>query len=249
MTPRKTIMLFVGSVVLATSSPVTAQRWGSGPLPREGACFYRDPNFRGEYFCAGAGENLGRVPSDMNDRISSIRLVGRVEVTVFRDVQFDGRSTRFNSDIRNLKEEGWNDLISSIRVRGTSSGFGGGGGGRPFGRPNGDPDRIVRRAYEDILEREPDQAGLRLYRSRIVDDGWSESDVREALRKSPEFREKNTMTMARAQDIVRRAYLSILKREPDPGSRGYVDKVFREHWSQEDVERELRKSDEYRRRP
>jgi len=38
----------------------------------------------------------------------------------------------------------------------------------------------------------------------------------------------------------------VLGREPDSGSRGYVDRVLRERWSQQDVERELRKSDEYR---
>jgi hypothetical protein len=61
-------------------------------------------------------------------------------------------------------------------------------------------------------------------------------------------RDRNEMTLARAQDIVRRAYLSVLRREPDPGSRGYVDRVLRDHWTQGDVERELRKSAEYRRR-
>src|SRR5262249_38054738 len=154
----------------------------------------------------------------------------------------DGRSARFAFDIRNLRSEGWDDQISSLRVRGASPSF-----GRPGGGFRGeDPDRIVRRAYEDILQREPDTAGLRIYRSHIIDDGWSEEQLREALPNSPEYREKNTMTYAKAQDIVRRAYLAILKREPDPGSRGYVDKVMREHWTQQDVERELRKSPEYR---
>ena len=110
-----------------------------------------------------------------------------------------------------------------------------------------DADRIVRRAYQDILDREPDEAGLRQYRSRIIDDGWSEAQVRDALRKSPEYRQKSTMTRQKAQEIVRRAYLSVLKREPDAGSRGYVDRVLRDKWTQSDVERELRKSPEYRR--
>jgi hypothetical protein len=110
-----------------------------------------------------------------------------------------------------------------------------------------DADRIVRRAYQDILNREPDEAGLRQYRSRIIDDGWSEAQVRDALRKSPEYRQKNTMTRQKAQDIVRQAYLSVLKREPDSGSRGYVDRVLRDKWTQSDVERELRKSPEYHR--
>ena len=165
-----------------------------------------------------------------------------------------------------------------------------------------DPDRVVRRAYEDILHREPDAEGLRLYRSRMIDQNWSEQDVREALRKSPEyaqrssesadkmirrvyqdvlgrepdtnglysfrnkvlnqgwdeqdvsaalrkspeFRQKNAMTREQAEEVVRRAYQSVLGREPDAGSRGYVDHVLRDHWSEGDVARELRNSDEYR---
>jgi hypothetical protein len=72
--------------------------------------------------------------------------------------------------------------------------------------------------------------------------------VREALRKSPEYRDKSRMTRQKAEEIVRRAYRSVLNRDPDSGSRGYVDKVLYEKWTENDVERELRKSPEYRRR-
>ena len=245
--PLRKAVLFAFFAVLSASSAAMAQRWGRGSLPRDGACFFKDPNFSGDYFCARSGDSFSSVPDGMNDRISSIRVFGRTEVTVFQDVRFEGRSSRFDNDIRNLKNEGWNDLISSIRVRST---FGGGFAGRPgggsFGRAAEDPDRIVRRAYEDILERQPDSNGLRLYRSRIIDDGWTEAQVREDLRNSREYREKSSMTPVKAQDIVRRAYLAVLGREPDPGSRAYVDKVLRDHWSQQDVERELRQSPEYR---
>jgi hypothetical protein len=244
--PARKAVLFACFTVLATSSGAMAQHWGRTSVPRDGVCFYKDTNFNGDYFCARSGDSLTSVPDGMNDRISSIRIFGRTEVTVFKDIRFEGRSTRFDRDIRNLKDEGWNDLISSIRVRSTS---GGGFGSRPgggSGRPPQDPDRIVRRAYEDILEREPDPNGLRLYRSRIIDDGWTEAQVRDALRGSPEYREKSSMTPAKAQEIVRRAYVAVLRREPDPGSRGFVEKVLRDHWTQEDVERELRKSAEYR---
>jgi hypothetical protein len=111
-----------------------------------------------------------------------------------------------------------------------------------------DVERAVRRAYQDILDREPDSSGLRLYRSRMLDDDWSEQDVREALRKSPEYRDKSRMTRQKAEEIVRRAYRSVLNRDPDSGSRGYVDKVLYDKWTENDVERELRKSPEYRRR-
>jgi hypothetical protein len=182
----------------------------------------------------------------MNDKITSIRIFGRAEVIVFKDIRFDGGSSRFDIDVSNLKNEGWNDRISSMRVqfpggygnRRSSSGYG--------GNRSQDPDRIIRRAYQDLLEREPDQSGLRLYRSRMIDEGWTETQVRESIRDSQEYRERSTMTYAKAQEIVRRAYQSVLRREPDPASRGYVDKVMREHWTQQDVERELRKSAEYR---
>jgi hypothetical protein len=243
-TSRK--VLLVCAVLAAGSSPLLAQRWGQGNVPREGACFYKDPNFHGDYFCVGSDDSLGAVPEGMNDRISSMRLFGRVEVMVFKDVRFAGRSERFDSDIRNLKDEGWNDLISSIRVRRGSGGFGRPDSRPSFGRPTVDPDRVIRRAYEDLLNRQPDAAGMRVYRSHMIDDGWSEEQVRDSLRNSPEYREKNTMTYAKAEDIVRRAYLAVLKREPDPASRPFVDRVMRDHWSQQDVERELRKSPEFR---
>jgi hypothetical protein len=107
-------------------------------------------------------------------------------------------------------------------------------------------DRIVKRAYQDILGRDPDYNGLVQYRKKIVNDGWDEHDVREALRNSPEYRQKNTMTREKAQQIVARAYRSVLGREPDPGAEGYVQKVLRDHWTEGDVARELRNSDEYR---
>jgi hypothetical protein len=111
-----------------------------------------------------------------------------------------------------------------------------------------DADQLVRRAYRDLLDREPDSAGLRLYREHILEDDWSEAQVREAIRSSPEYRQKNTMTRPRAEEIVRSAYQSVLGRDPDAGSRSYVDRVMRDGWTKQDVERELRKSPEYRAR-
>ncbi len=86
-----------------------------------------------------------------------------------------------------------------------------------------------------------------MYRSKVLDQGWDEQDVRRALMKSPEYRERNRLSDEDAEEIVRRAYLSVLDREPDPaGMRGYKAKVLNDHWNAEDVARELRKSDEYR---
>jgi TorA maturation chaperone TorD len=108
-------------------------------------------------------------------------------------------------------------------------------------------DKIVRRAYQDVFGRDPDSNGLNTYRNKILDQGWDEHDVREALKRSPENRQKNQISRKDAEKIVRRAYLSVLKREPDPGgSTTYVDKVLSDHWTEENVARELRNSDEYR---
>jgi len=107
-------------------------------------------------------------------------------------------------------------------------------------------DQIVRRAYQEVLGREPDTNGLSSYRNKVLSQGWDERDVQEALRKSPEYRQKNAMTRAQAEEVVRRAYESVLGRAPDAASRAFVDRVLRDHWSEADVARELRKSDEYR---
>jgi len=88
----------------------------------------------------------------------------------------------------------------------------------------------------------------------LADEGWNDrlSSVRVSRRggggRDRDDRRPSGMTQARAEDIVRRAYQSVLKRDPDPASRGFVDRVLNDGWTQVDVERELRKSDEYRRR-
>ena len=243
------VLLVIG-VLLAVPSTAMAQRWGRERFPLSGACFFERSEYRGDYFCVGAGENVGAVPDDMNDRISSVRIFGRAEVVVFRDARFDGGSSRFQSSVSNLRDAGWNNRISSLRVQLESR------DGRPGDRSDDrrgrerrveDPERIVRRAYQDVLNREPDTDGLRHYRALIIDDDWTEAQVRDSLRTSAEYRDKNTMTRQKAEEIVRRAYLNVLKREPDPaGSQGYIQNVFRDKWSQQDVERELRKSAEFR---
>ena len=102
--------------------------WGSngvGSVPSSGACFYEHPNYGGRYFCANLGANTPVPPDGTNDQISSIRLYGNASVTIFQDARFEGRSQRFDVDLRDLRNQGWNDLISSFRV--TSRGFGSGG--------------------------------------------------------------------------------------------------------------------------
>jgi len=202
----------VGAFIISMPAVASAQlRWGRPTVPRDGACFYRDAGFRGEYFCVPAGEDLPHIPGGLNDEISSIRTFGRAEVTIFRDRRFTGRAERFGGDVWNLRNQGWNDRLSSLRVDswrgGSGYGYGSGygsGSGYGNGRGNG---------YG-------------------YGSGYG-NDRREVVR---------------AEEIVRRAYLDVLRREPDAASRAYVDRVMRDNWSQNDVERELRRSAEYRQR-
>ena len=90
--------------------------WGRPSVPRSGVCFYRDINYGGEYFCASVDETTEQVPPGMNGQISSIRVFGNAEVTVFREAGFQGQSRRFDSDARDLRDIRWNDRISSFRV-------------------------------------------------------------------------------------------------------------------------------------
>lgn len=125
-----TFALLVPSVIHAQGRG--GPRWGQQAFPRDGACFYQDINFRGDYFCVRTGEDLASVPADMNDRISSVRLFGRADVTVFQNARFRGASARFGTSVRDLRSEGWNDRLSSFRVRAAAWA----GGGRP---PSWDP--------------------------------------------------------------------------------------------------------------
>jgi hypothetical protein len=190
----KTWTLLVAGLVAGVAAPAAAQRPDRAREPRDGVCIYRDADFRGQRLCLRAGEDLRSLPRGLNDEVSSIRVFGRAVVTVFRDRDFRGRATRFDFDVRDLQDERWNDRVSSIRVDARRAGYRPGDWDRDrdrgFGERQRDAEQIVRRAYRAILDREPDPDGLRVYTRRVVRDGWSENDVREALRDSPEYRER-----------------------------------------------------------
>lgn len=240
----------------AAANTATAQRARENFDPRDGACFYQNPNYGGASFCVRAGESLEAVPRGMNDEVSSIRTFGVSEVIVFRDQSFRGPSERYDGNVPDLRQTHWNDQVSSVRVTGDRYGLHGRYDDRGYRGSDGNADRMVRRAYRDVLGSTPDSEAMRYYRGRIVDDGWSEAQVRQDLRRSegsllsdPQDRYRTNDTVrGRAEDVVRNAYRAVLGREPDPGSEGYVDRVMHDGWSQADVERELRRSAEYRNR-
>jgi hypothetical protein len=49
---------------------------------------------------------------------------------------------------------------------------------------------IIRRAFLDLFGREPDTRALHSYREKMLKRNWTESDVRDDLRKSPEYKNR-----------------------------------------------------------
>jgi hypothetical protein len=106
--------------LLVGSANAAAQIEGRPAPPRNGVCFYDDPNFGGDYFCTNTDTTNGLL--EMNDRISSIRVFGNAEVTVYQDRNYSGRAQTFTRDVRDLRPEGWNDTITSFRVQAVAPG-------------------------------------------------------------------------------------------------------------------------------
>lgn len=222
-------LLLLGAATLMGSTEALAQRWGRPPVPSMGACFYEDIHYRGRYFCYPVGATLRSVPAGTNDEISSIRVFGRVELTVFRDINFRGGSRRFTSNMNNLVTAGWNDRISSFRIdrRSSGGGWGGGGGYGGGGWGGGWGDSGYGGGYG---------GGWGGAYGGGAHGGWGNSEG------------GSRWTYQQAEDIVRRAYRSTLGREPDPAARSWVNAVMQNNWTQARLEAELRKSDEYRNR-
>ena len=97
--------------------------WNDRPMPRSGACFFKEQGFRGDRFCVNRGDRLPALPGSFGDNISSMRLFGGARATVFNDRDFRGGKANFGRSIPDLRRERfrdghtWNNRISSIVVR------------------------------------------------------------------------------------------------------------------------------------
>ena len=101
--------------------------WNSGPRgrsnrPRSGVCFYKNVNFTGDYFCRDRGSNIPQVPLD--DEITSIQILGRATVTIYKDPGFSGPQATTDRSIPDLHQWrmpnnpnlNWDNRISSVRI-------------------------------------------------------------------------------------------------------------------------------------
>ena len=101
------------------------------PPGADRVCVYEQPNYGGRSRCWSVGREVAdlAVDGEWSDKISSIQLIGRAVLTVFRDVNFrQGDMLSIENSIRDLRltplksvlpsrgNETWNRQISSFKV-------------------------------------------------------------------------------------------------------------------------------------
>jgi hypothetical protein len=231
---------------MVTASAGRRQPWpggtGRGEVRGPRVELYSDANYRGSRLVLAPGDRVSNLAdvgfddgAEANDRVSSIRVVGGAALIVHADAGFRGGSLHIDESVPNLAfrdgagGRSWNDTISSIVVT--------------TRRAVGDAEAIVTKAYRELLGRDPDPAGLENHVRAMRDEGLSEDDLRNAIRRSREYRERD------AERIIRRAYRDILKREPDEGGFADYKRLVLDHgWSESRVREAMRASDEFRQR-
>lgn len=73
-------------------------------------------------------------------------------------------------------------------------------------------DRIIKRAYNDLLNRDPDPGGLQTYRRLILDKNWTEAQVRDAIRAGDEYKNRGKPAPPSVQPAPREE-----RRDPEHG--------------------------------
>ena len=218
------------------------------PLPPARVLLYGEANYRGEALVVAAGsaiENLDYARDSRgkkwNDRIMSVRIEGPAVLVIYEHAGFRGAVatiTRNSADLYTLStgEAGgahWDRRISSLRVEPIEP-------GAPvvMAWNRRDADRAVRSAFRDILGRDPDEDGLRTYRARLMEAGWSEDQLRDQLRHSPEFRQRDLTS------LIHRIYREVLGRDPDPAGVATYTRALQGGMSEAEFRADLRRSGE-----
>ena len=231
------------ALALALVSPVAAQPAASAGR----VSFFTELDYRGEVLVVEAGASIDNLEflrdqrgRPFNDRIRSVRLEGPVRVAVFEHSQFRGAATWLNRTTPDLTAFSlgqtnaitWDRAISSLQVEAAPTGpvF--------YQWSQRDAARALRAAYRDILNRDPDPDGLRFYRGRLLDAGWSEPQLRDALRRSDEFRSRDFSA------IVRRVYREVLGRDPDASGLATYTRTLSRGQTEVELRAELRRSKE-----
>ena len=137
---------------------------------------------------------------------------------MYRDPNLRGQSKIINSNMNDLRSLGFNDRISSYQVDFDRA------GSYPGNYPSGvnSPRAVPRNApYGNAPYGNGQYGTVQPNPSR-----WTYRD---------------------AESVVRRSYRDVLGRDPEPsGLRSWTEQVVNNNWTQQDLERALRQSDEYR---
>ena len=241
--------VLIAAVLTLAALPLRAQPGPPPGPPRGRVLLFAEPNYRGEVLVVEAGaaiENLEYVRDDRgrkwNDRIASVRIEGPVLLIMYENSRFRGAQatlTRNAADLAALSRgdrngPAWDRMISSLRVEAL-----------PPAAPvflrweRRDAERAVRSAYHDLLGRDPDERGLHEYRERLMERGWTEDQLRDALRRSPEFRNRDL------DAILRRVYREVLGRSPDPSGSASYRRALQNGMSEAEFRADLLRSREY----
>lgn len=94
--------------------------WGGGG-GRSGISLFSAPDFGGQQYVAD--REVTNLPKQYNDRAMSVRIEGRGSWQICSDSDFRGRCQIVDRDIRDLRQFGLGEAISSMRPV---------GGGRPY---------------------------------------------------------------------------------------------------------------------
>jgi hypothetical protein len=97
---------------------------GNQQRVQNGICVYQNANYRGQSQCWSSGEDISDLSrTGWSNKISSIRVFGRVHAVAFNNTNFRGQNLVIDRDIPDLAQlrsglGSWNDHISSIQITG-----------------------------------------------------------------------------------------------------------------------------------
>lgn len=201
--------------------------------------------------------------------ISSVRVEGAARATVASAPGFRGERLEIAASIPDLYAQAmggqtWDRAIAAIEVRGPTSAspaptYPDRGPGPVVVVPAPPPpprvvivepprpridrrtaERMVEHAYREVLDRPADPTGLRTYRDRVIQEGWSQQEVIQQLQRSPEAR------AIQPEAAIRRMYREVLGRDADPAGLAHYRSKWREGWTQGQIREDLRRSQEGR---
>ncbi len=94
---------------------------GSSASPAQSSegqvCLYSEPNHRGYVICRFVGQSEYNLDNfGLNDRITSIRVLGNAMVSVFEHPNFGGARLDITRDVYDLRGSSWSAVISSFSV-------------------------------------------------------------------------------------------------------------------------------------